>query len=50
MQTQKQKAEEMQSWKLYTIHNNPTAQSHENWSVLALTALSYLVLISTKIT
>ena len=50
MEEQKQKAEEMQSWKMYIIHDHPEAQSHENWSVFALTSLSYLVLLSTWIT
>lgn len=49
MEEQKQKWE-MESWKMYIDHGHPEAQSHENWSVLALTALSCLVLISTKIT
>lgn len=49
MEEQKQNCQ-MRSWKMYIDHNNPEAQSHENWSVLTLTMLSYFVLITTWIT
>ena len=49
MEEQKQKWE-MESWKLYTIHDHPEAQSHENWAVFALTSLSYMVLLTTWLT
>lgn len=49
MDEQKQKWE-MESWKMYIDHGHPEAQSHENWSVFALTTLSYFVLLSTWMT